>query len=123
VVGLLISIAIISSVFRQPVDKERGSVTPLTSQPLAEKVAPDSNLDTTPAEPKQSQPVSNSPASSVPAAVDQKVSDKMTEPVYYCGAATKKGTPCSRRVKRPGERCWQHTGMPSMAVISSTSQK
>src|SRR6185369_14245922 len=56
VVGLLISIAIISSVFRQPVDKERGSVTPLTSQPLAEKVAPDSNLDTTPAEPKQSQP-------------------------------------------------------------------
>lgn len=35
------------------------------------------------------------------------------EPVYFCGAATKKGTPCSRRVKTPG-RCWQHLGQPSM---------
>ncbi|MCB1024596.1 MAG: hypothetical protein KDB79_09410 [Acidobacteria bacterium] len=31
------------------------------------------------------------------------------EPVYMCGAATKKGTPCSRRVKGGG-RCWQHLG-------------
>ena len=27
--------------------------------------------------------------------------------VYYCGAMTKKGTPCARRVK-DGGRCWQH---------------
>ncbi|HEY2866891.1 MAG TPA: hypothetical protein VGJ02_07355 [Pyrinomonadaceae bacterium] len=42
---------------------------------------------------------------------------KVTEvdAVYYCGAATKKGTPCTRRVKRAGERCWQHQGMPAMA--------
>ena len=33
--------------------------------------------------------------------------------VYYCGAATKKGRPCSRRVKG-NIRCWQHTGMPPM---------
>lgn len=39
-----------------------------------------------------------------------------TEAVYYCGAATKKGTPCSRRVKTPNTRCWQHTGMPAMKV-------
>ena len=32
-----------------------------------------------------------------------------TEPVYYCGAITKKGTPCTRRVKVKG-RCWQHEG-------------
>ncbi|HEX6123922.1 MAG TPA: hypothetical protein VFZ23_00975 [Pyrinomonadaceae bacterium] len=32
-----------------------------------------------------------------------------TEPVYYCGAMTKKGTPCTRRVKTKG-RCWQHKG-------------
>jgi hypothetical protein len=32
-----------------------------------------------------------------------------TESVYYCGAITKKGTPCTRRVKTPG-RCWQHAG-------------
>jgi hypothetical protein len=37
------------------------------------------------------------------------VSNSSTEPVYYCGAMTKKGTPCTRRVKVPG-RCWQHAG-------------
>jgi hypothetical protein len=35
------------------------------------------------------------------------------ETVYVCGARTKKGTPCSRRVHQPG-RCWQHKGMPAM---------
>jgi hypothetical protein len=35
------------------------------------------------------------------------------EDVYLCGARTKKGTPCSRRVQRP-VRCWQHKGAPAM---------
>jgi hypothetical protein len=35
------------------------------------------------------------------------------EPVYYCGAETKKGTPCTRRVKG-NNRCFQHIGMPAM---------
>ncbi|MGH9927719.1 MAG: hypothetical protein ACREA9_00685 [Pyrinomonadaceae bacterium] len=35
------------------------------------------------------------------------------EVVYLCGARTKKGTPCSRRVHGP-MRCWQHKGMPAM---------
>lgn len=35
------------------------------------------------------------------------------EKVYFCGAQTKKGTPCSRRMKGGG-RCWQHTGQPAM---------
>lgn len=35
------------------------------------------------------------------------------EPVYYCGAETKKGKPCTRRVKGY-TRCFQHTGMPAM---------
>lgn len=30
------------------------------------------------------------------------------ESVYYCGAITKKGTPCTRRVKTKGSFCWQH---------------
>jgi len=34
-----------------------------------------------------------------------------TEPVYYCGAMTRKGTPCTRRTKTPG-RCWQHADVP-----------
>ncbi|MEJ7624473.1 MAG: hypothetical protein WKF34_10825 [Pyrinomonadaceae bacterium] len=37
------------------------------------------------------------------------------EPSYFCGAETKKGTPCSRRVKGP-TRCYQHAGMPAMTV-------
>ena len=35
------------------------------------------------------------------------------EHVYTCGARTKKGKPCSRRVNGP-VRCWQHKGMPAM---------
>lgn len=31
--------------------------------------------------------------------------------VYYCGALTKKGTPCKHRVKHQGDRCWQHKGV------------
>ena len=34
-----------------------------------------------------------------------------TESVYFCGAMTKKGTPCTRRLKSKG-RCWQHAGHP-----------
>ena len=37
----------------------------------------------------------------------------LEEVVYICGARTKKGTPCQRRVRGPG-RCWQHRGKPAM---------
>jgi hypothetical protein len=36
-----------------------------------------------------------------------------SEPVYFCGAPTKKGTPCSRRV-RGGGRCFQHVGQAAL---------
>ena len=35
------------------------------------------------------------------------------ESLYFCGAETKKGTPCTRRVKG-NTRCYQHKGMPAM---------
>lgn len=35
------------------------------------------------------------------------------EKIYFCGAATKKGTPCSRKVKGGG-RCWQHIGQEAI---------
>ncbi len=38
---------------------------------------------------------------------------RSTETVYICGARTKKGKPCSRRLPEP-VRCWQHKGMPAM---------
>jgi hypothetical protein len=37
----------------------------------------------------------------------------VSEEIYICGARTKKGTPCSRRVHGP-TRCWQHKGLPAM---------
>lgn len=53
------------------------------------------------------------PASSPNAAASAGSTAIMTEDVYLCGARTKKGTPCSRRVHGP-VRCWQHKGMPAM---------
>jgi hypothetical protein len=40
----------------------------------------------------------------------------VAEPVYLCGARTKKGTPCSRRVHGP-VRCWQHKGASAMLPL------
>lgn len=37
------------------------------------------------------------------------------EEIYTCGAKTKKGTPCSRRVHGP-VRCWQHKGAKPMVA-------
>ena len=36
---------------------------------------------------------------------------------YICGARTKKGTPCHRRVHAAGERCFQHKGMPAILPL------
>jgi hypothetical protein len=47
---------------------------------------------------------------------DGTANERPTDPsevVYICGARTKKGTPCQRRVRAPG-RCWQHKGKPAM---------
>ena len=38
------------------------------------------------------------------------------EQTYQCGARTKKGTPCSRRVHGP-VRCWQHKGEKAMLPL------
>ena len=38
------------------------------------------------------------------------------EQLYMCGARTKKGTPCSRRVHGP-VRCWQHRDVSSIIPV------
>ena len=51
---------------------------------------------------------------------DGTAGERPTEPgevVSVCGARTKKGTPCSRRVRGTG-RCWQHRGKPAMLPAS-----
>ena len=39
------------------------------------------------------------------------------ETAYICGARTKKGTPCRRRVHVAGERCYQHKGRAAMVPL------
>lgn len=47
---------------------------------------------------------------------DGTAGERPTDPdevVSVCGARTKKGAPCQRRVRGTG-RCWQHKGKPAM---------
>lgn len=58
----------------------------------------------------------SSSKSASPSGPDGTTTEQATDPnevVSICGARTKKGTPCSRRVRGVG-RCWQHKGMPAM---------
>jgi hypothetical protein len=45
------------------------------------------------------------------------------EPAYICGARTRKGTPCHRRVHAAGERCFQHKGMPAILPLEKLEVK
>jgi hypothetical protein len=50
---------------------------------------------------------------------DGTLTERPTDPnetVSICGARTKKGTPCQRRVRGTG-RCWQHKGMPAIIPV------
>lgn len=38
-------------------------------------------------------------------------------PAHICGARTRKGTPCRRRVHVAGERCYQHKGRTAMVAL------
>lgn len=53
------------------------------------------------------------PAQSSIAVASTSAAPAANEEIYTCGARTKKGTPCSRRVHGP-VRCWQHKGMSAM---------
>ena len=57
-------------------------------------------------------PVSSTATSGAPTTTTPQPSP-IVEQFYSCGARTKKGTPCSRRVHGP-VRCWQHKGAPAM---------
>lgn len=68
----------------------------------------------TPATAQESAATNNSNAPAYGA--DGTALERPTDPaelVSICGARTKKGTPCSRRVRGTG-RCWQHRGKAAM---------
>lgn len=44
-----------------------------------------------------------------------------TLPAVFCGARTKRGTPC-RRLVQPGQRCPQHRGAPSILPVNPAHQ-
>jgi hypothetical protein len=50
-------------------------------------------------------------------------SSALDDEVYICGARTRKGTPCRRRVHAAGERCFQHKGMPAMVALDKLTIK
>ena len=62
-------------------------------------------------------PNANTNAQPAPAyGLDGTAEERPTDPneiISICGARTKKGTPCQRRVRGTG-RCWQHLGKPAM---------
>jgi len=123
--GLVFLTAIVSNVFSPGNIRQKVYSSDLAA--VTSKTRPEANLNTTSNQPSQSQSGTNVNTSTVstPAAnlIKPVTVAKTAEPVYYCGAATKKGTACSRRVKRPGERCWQHQGMPSVADDNGAARK
>lgn len=112
---VLILTAFVSSFF-QPVQPAKPAAEQQVARlPTPGRAAEIGNLNATPAGQLQSQNGISSNTQTKALLSQQKPGVSVTtEPVYYCGAATRKGTPCSRKVKHAGERCWQHKGMPSM---------
>ena len=88
-----------------PLIIQRAANSPLSDSPLDLKDSKRAGGDTT----KQSVENLN------PIVADDKA--------YICGARTKKGTPCHRRVHAAGERCFQHKGMPSMLPLEKLEVK
>jgi len=63
------------------------------------------------------------PASRNNSADSRATASQTDDEVYLCGARTKKGTPCRRRVHAAGERCFQHKGMPAMLPLEKLTIK
>lgn len=98
------------------------SIPPLAKRPVVSQVNPQPvqgspNFKTTETQADQSQTsspgVNANAAKTETASVAKAESVVKPENIYFCGAETKKGTPCTRKVKG-NVRCWQHQGMPAM---------
>jgi hypothetical protein len=82
------------------------SPSPQSSNSNAAPISPPSNV-------RASAPAARTKTDNPVAGKNDSWRASAIEAVYFCGAATKKGTPCSRRV-RGGGRCWQHKGLAAM---------
>jgi hypothetical protein len=96
-------------------DKESKAAPPATDRGTTSSLAANPAQRT---EGREPQPAPLKQAASAPPPVQQPFT---AESVYHCGAETRKGTPCSRRVKDPNTRCYQHAGMPAMGGLEAKS--
>lgn len=97
-----------------PLIIERSQPAPATTSAVALKPAPQSS--NTKAATGATTPNASPPAYGPDGSSTERPTDS-NEIVSMCGARTKKGTPCTRRVRGTG-RCWQHKGMPAMLPAS-----
>ena len=109
-IALLLSVAAFANYVRLPRSSENtfGSENAkpnLRSAALYSANATSSPAFSTPNASNSAQNTSTNPQINEQPQHEKRTSD---EPVYYCGAVTKKGTPCTRRVKTKGTFCWQH---------------
>jgi hypothetical protein len=99
-----------------PVPRTVQSSNTVVERPLVTQVkvadAVEANNSTVPARP-EGRPSQSETSALQRVAQPAKIKPNVAETVYLCGAETKKGTPCSRRVKT-STRCYQHAGMPAM---------
>jgi hypothetical protein len=92
--------------------KPKVEIRELRSDPASKPSGRSSNIDY-PINTRSAGDPAAPEATIAPAIVKQRDvrQNSSTQPVHHCGALTKKGTSCTRRVKTK-VRCWQHAGQP-----------
>lgn len=125
VIGLLLGLYGIGSYFQKPEKQLNIATNLLTDANRKSDAAQQKTIAQIPTDGGVQSPMqaSNSVAQNkLPAAAlksDLKIKQpdpqngELPEKVYFCGAPTKKGTMCSRRMKKGG-RCWQHEGQAAL---------
>lgn len=124
--GLLFGMIYLGSAFlpAPAVNHQDKSAAELPARRLAESQAPNGLAGNLNRESQPQRETENAATALPPVSRDSKPSPALNKQiaakqttsagaVYFCGAETKKGTPCTRRVKGGG-RCWQHAGREAM---------
>jgi hypothetical protein len=122
-IGLLGAVFGFGSLLQKPLEPkqliEKGEIAKIASIPnqSANSIKADKpvvNLNASNVLPKvETKKATPSFEKQVSVSTEAKPEIEVSEPAYYCGAKTKKGSPCSRKVKG-AVRCWQHVGQPAM---------
>ena len=119
--GLLVTIVGIGSYFRGEPNRKNSGITKLQERPANQSpptvtsnssATPEANVSSIQDVPGNQMQGAKTLAAVSPSQVENGKGDS-EGPAYFCGAVTKKGTACTRRVKG-NVRCFQHVGQPAM---------